>query len=107
MVKNEYHIKSFEDLQFAREQIKKDNKTIEQTFKQNPVVKISSSLFGGESVKDIVSDSLSLGHRSTSGKIVKGLLLSNKATRKFFVAYTIAKEMVPYTIHRVGKFFKK
>ena len=50
MAEYEYNIESYEDLKFAREQIRKDNKKIEQSFKENPIIKISSSLFTSPSI---------------------------------------------------------
>ena len=104
MAKNVYNIESFEDLKFAQEQIRKDNEDIELAFKDNPVIKISSSLLGGESIKETISNNLFTGDRRQSGaKMIKALLLANKFTRKYFVGYTIAKEMVPYTLHKVNQ----
>ncbi len=106
MNKNEFNIESFDDLKFAQEQIRNDNKRIEQSFKENPIVKFSSSILGGESVKDVFSNNLGVGKKSGL-KIIQSLLLANKATRKYFIAYTIAKEMVPYTMYKVSELFKK
>jgi len=106
MAEYEYNIESYEDLKFAREQIRKDNKKIEQSFKENPIVKISSSLLSGEFVKNTFVDNLAVGNRSSVAKIIKALLLASKVTRKYFIAYTIAKEMVPYTLNKVGELFK-
>jgi hypothetical protein len=104
MAMDEFNIESFEDLKFAQEQIRKDNKDIELAIKDNPVVKISSSLLGGESVKDTFVNNLSVSkNRQTGAKMIKALLLANKITRKYFVGYTIAKEMVPYTLQKVNQ----
>lgn len=107
MAIDEYNIESFEDLKFAREQIKKDNKEIELAIKENPVIKISSSLLGGESVKNTFINNLSGNNRQTGAKMIKALLLANKVTRKYFVGYTIAKEMVPYTLGKVNQLLHK
>ena len=109
MAKEVYNIESFEDLKFAQDQIKKDNNEIELSFKENPIVKISSSLFGGGggSVKEIFANNLSVGNRQPGAKMIKTLLLANKFTRKYFVGYTIAKEMVPYTLHKVNQLLHK
>ena len=34
-------------------------------------------------------------------------LMANKKTRKFFVAFVIAKEMVPFILEKVNEFVKK
>jgi len=105
MARNEFNIGSYEDLKFAQEQLRKDNKEIEISIKNNPVVKISTSLLGGESVKvkENFVNNLTRGNRHSAAKMVKALLFANKITRKYFVGYTIAKEMIPYTLDRVNK----
>lgn len=108
MAKDVYNIESFEDLKFAQEQIRKDNKDIELSIKENPIVKISTSLLGGESVKDTFVNNLSSSSKKQTGaKMIKALLLASKVTRKYFVGYTIAKEMVPYTLHKVNQLLHK
>jgi len=107
MAKNEFNIESFDDLKFAQEQLRLDNENIELSFKDNPVVKISSSLLGGNSVKDTFVNNLSVGNRKSGAKMIKALLLASKVTRKYFIGYTIAKEMVPYTLHKVNDLLKK
>ena len=107
MAEYEYNIESYEDLKFAREQIRKDNKKIKQSFKENPIIKISSSLLGGESVNNTFVNNLAVGNRSSAAKMIKALLLASKVTRKYFIAYTIAKEMVPFTLNKVSELFKK
>ncbi len=119
MAKEVYNIESFEDLKFAREQIKKDNKNIELSIKENPILKISSSLLGGGailkilggrgggSVKNTFINNLSSGNRQSGSQIIRGLLLANKATRKYFVGYTIASKMIPYTLHKISGLLNK
>ena len=107
MAKNEFNIESFDDLKFAQEQLRIDNKSIELSFKENPIVKISSSLLGGESVKDTFVNNLSSVKRPSGGKMINTLLLANKFTRRYFVGYTIAKEMIPYTLNKVNELLKK
>lgn len=103
----EYNIDSFEDLEFAREQIKKDLKEQEMSFKQNPVVKISSSLLGANGIQENFTNKLSVGNRRSGSNMVNTLLLASKFTRKYFIAYTIAKEMVPFTLNKIKGIFKK
>jgi len=107
MAKEVYNIESFEDLKFAQEQIRKDNKMIEQSIKDNPVIKISSSLLGGGSVKNTFVNNLSEGNRRSGSKMIRTLLLANKFTRKYFIGYTIAKEMVPYTLSKINGLLNK
>ena len=107
MAKEVYNIESFEDLKFAQEQIRKDNKVIEQSIKENPVLKISSSLLGGGSVKNTFVNSLSGENKHAGSKMIKTLLLASKFTRKYFIGYTIAKEMIPYTLDKISGLVNK
>lgn len=107
MTKNEFNIESFDDLKFAQKQLRLDNEIIELSIKENPVVKITSSLLGGNSIKDTFGNNLSGGNRQSGGKMIKALLLASKVTRKYFIGYTIAKEMVPYTLNKVNDLLKK
>lgn len=107
MAKNEFNIESFDDLKFAQQQLRLDNANIELSIQENPVVKISSSLLGGNSVKDTFVNNLSGGNRQSGAKMIKALLLASKVTRKYFIGYTIAKEMVPYTLQKVNDLLRK
>lgn len=107
MAKNEFNIESFDDLKFAQQQLRLDNANIELSIKENPVVKISSSLLGGNPIKDTFVNNLSGGNRQSGAKMIKALLLASKVTRKYFIGYTIAKEMVPYTLQKVNDLLRK
>jgi len=107
MAKNEFNIESFDDLKFAQEQLRLDNANIELSIKENPVVKISSSLLGGNPIKDTFVNNLSGGKRQSGAKMIKALLFASKVTRKYFIGYTIAKEMVPYTLQKVNELLRK
>ncbi|MCK5639051.1 MAG: hypothetical protein KAH67_10075 [Flavobacteriaceae bacterium] len=110
MAEYEYNIENFEDLKFAKQQIKQDIKKQETSFKNNPLVKISSSLFGGgssNSVKSSLFNSLSSKDGRSGSKMIKTLLLANRSTRKYFIAYTIAKEMIPFTLDKINGLFKE
>ncbi len=107
MAKNEFNIESFDDLKFAQQQLRLDNANIELSMKENPIVKISSSLLGGNPIKDTFVNNLSGGNRQSGAKMIKALLLASKVTRKYFIGYTIAKEMVPYTLQKVNDLLRK
>ncbi len=108
MAEYEYNIENFEDLKFARQQIKQDIKKQEASFKDNPLVKISSSLYGGKSnsVKGSLFNNFAGKNRRSGSNMIKTLLLASKATRKYFIAYTIAKEMIPFTLSKLNGLLK-
>ena len=107
MSKNKLNIHSFEDLQNAVKNLKKDIHEQEEAFKESPIIKISSALSGKKSVKDLITHNFSSQYRMSDSKLMNTLLLSNKFTRKYFVGYTIAKEMIPFAFHKIKDIFSK
>jgi hypothetical protein len=104
-------INSFEDLKKTKNRLKRDIKEQEKTFKNNPLFKISSSLFGGSSFESSLKtsvDSISLDSFKTLGlNLLSTILMANKKTRKFFIAFVIAKEMIPFTLQKINEIVKK
>jgi len=107
MVKNQYHIHSFEDLQREIKSLKETINEQEVYFKESPVVKIAATLSGKKSLKSLLSTNFTKENIMSDSKLVNTILLSNKFTRKYFVGFTIAKEIIPYTFHKIAKIFKK
>ena len=101
MSKNTYDIKSYEDLQAARDNLKLTIKEQEQSFNENPIVKIADSLKNKESMKNSLFENLPNLNFETGEKIISSFLLANKVTRKYFAGYLVAKEMIPYLIDKV------
>ncbi|MEN8186768.1 MAG: hypothetical protein ABFR05_06535 [Bacteroidota bacterium] len=107
----DFTIQSFEDLKSEKQRLKQEIKRQEFEFRNNPISRIAASFSGGSSIADTLFSSSSVGSRDTrrSGinSMFSSFLLASKATRKYYVAYTIAKEMVPFTIKKVNEFIKK
>lgn len=103
------NIKSFDDFKKTKQQLKREIEGQEFELKNNPITKISSSFFGKESSKSFnLSNTLSSkDYKKTSSKLINSFLFANKSTRKYFVAYTIAKEMIPFTLKKVNELIKK
>lgn len=99
--KHSYDIKSYEDLQAARDQLKNSIKEQEQSLLESPVVKIVDSLKSKDSMKSSLLKSLPDLKFEAGEKILSSFLISNKVTRKYFAGYLVAKEMVPYVIDKV------
>ncbi len=100
-VKKQYDIFSYEDLQRERQKLKQTIKEQEDSLKENPLVKISNSLKSTNSVSSSVKDVFSGLNLQSGEALVSSLLLANKKTRKYALAYIIAKEMIPFTIQKV------
>ncbi len=111
-------IKSFDDLKAEKIRLRSEISQIETDFKSNPVLKISSLVFG----KDKHADSsfkhplsfltagkektLTTGLIHTTESLLGTFLISNRFTRKYYVGYTIAKEMIPFAIKKFNEVFK-
>lgn len=39
--------------------------------------------------------------------VLSALLLANKTTRKYFIMFTVAKEMIPFAIGKINDLIKK
>lgn len=106
-----FKINSYEDLINAKVLLRSEIEEQERSFMSNPVFKISSSLFKGVSIKSSLQgsfESLSLDDLIKTGEnLLSTFLMASKKTRKFFIAYTIAKEMVPFLFMKINEIFSQ
>lgn len=106
-----FKINSYKNLKTAKKLLKIEIDIQEIEFKNNPFFKILSSFSKGDSFKNSFQNSftsLSIdNYKKTAENIISTILMANKKTRKFFIAFIIAREMVPYTIHKINDFLKK
>ena len=103
MTKN---IRTYQDLMNAKNDLKLEISVAENKLKDNNVFKVSSAILEGKSLKDPIINSLSSIDlksilSSPLGNILNTFLVSNKYIRKYFVAYTIIKETVPYAFSKL------
>lgn len=105
-----FKINSYKDLEVAKKLLKVEIEVQEIEFKNNPIFKISSSFFKGNSFKGSFQNSFTSlstdNYIKAIGNIISTILMTNKKTRKFFVAFLIAKEMIPYTIQKINDLIK-
>ncbi len=106
MTKKKYDIFSYEELQQERMLLKQKIIEQENSLKENPVVKIANSFNGSKSVTGSVKEALSEFNFQSGETLISSLLLASKATRKYFIGYTVAKEMVPYLLQKVKEVLK-
>ena len=110
-------IRTYEDLMNAKEFIKSEVEQQEAKFKNNPVFRISTSLFQGNSLVNAIKGPLSSAssissfskenYMKTAENLLRTFLLANKKTRSIFVGFVVAKEMIPFTLQKINEFFKK
>ena len=96
-----YDIKSYEDLELARKNLRFSIKEQEQSFKNNPIIKIADSIKNKESLKNTLFENLPDIKFETGEKLISSFLLGNKVTRNYFAVYLIAKEMIPYIFEKI------
>ena len=104
---NKYDITSFDELQQVRKNLKEVIEEQETSLKNSPLVKISNSLSNTSSLTESLKDGFSDINFKSAETIVSSLLLTFKSTRKYFVGFLIAKEMVPFMINKVKELTEK
>lgn len=100
------NITSYKDLIEAKKVLKQDISKVEYSIKENKILKLSSSILGGKSLKTPILETLGELNltnilASPLGNLASTFLLSNKYVRKYFVAFTIIKETVPYAYSKL------
>lgn len=106
-----FKINSYKDLKNTKTLLRSEIEEQEISFKNNPIFKISSSFFKGGSFKSSFQNSFESvafdDLRKMGQNLLSTVLMANKKTRKFFIAFIIAKEMVPFTLQKINDLLKK
>lgn len=108
------NITTYEELLREKQRLKMEISEQEYSFKANPVYKIASSVFHAKRnnpfthpltfARDMhAGANLKLGIEG----VLSALLLANRTTRKYFIMYTVAKEMIPFAIGKINDLIKK
>jgi len=105
-IAKKYDINSFEELQQVRQNLKQVIEDQETSFKNSPLVKVSNSLSNTGSITKSLKDGFSDINTKSAENIISSLLLTFKSTRKYFVGFLIAKEMVPFIIQKANDVLK-
>ncbi len=113
-------IRTFKDLKSEKARLRSEISGIEHEFKTNSILKISSTLFSKERHSESVfkrplsflagnkyDNSLTGDLIHTTENLLGTFLISNKFTRKYFIGYTIAKEMIPFAVKKFNEIFKE
>lgn len=112
MQKMSRNITTYQELITAKTDLKQEVSTLEEEIKSNKVLKFSTSIFEGKSLKEPILDSLhSLELKnilaSPLGNLASTFLLSNKFVRKYFIAFSIIKETVPYAFNKIKELMEQ
>lgn len=99
-------INTYQDLLDAKKELKEEIFLQEADFKNNKLVKFTSSFDKGKALKGTVLETISsVGFKdiitSPLGSLLSTYLLSNKVIRKYFIGYTILKETIPYAFQKL------
>ena len=105
MAKN---ITTYQDLISIKKDLKQEVNYIEDDIKNSNIIKISNLLIKGKSMDVPSLDTFHLPHvkdiiSSPLGNVLSTFLLSNKKIRKYFIAFVIVRETVPYAITEIKK----
>lgn len=102
-------IRSVADLKRAKERLKQEIQEQEELILDHPLLTVPKALFRGTSVRNSLEHSLKSisleNYKKGLFSLLSTLLLANKRTRAFYIAFVIAKEMVPYAFEKAGDLF--
>jgi hypothetical protein len=112
-------IKTFADLKAEKLRLRSEISQIESDFKSNPLLKIGNALLGKDKHPNSPyshplsfltkknNSILSTSLINTTESLLGTFLISNKLTRKYYIGYTIAREMIPFAIQKFNEIFKQ
>lgn len=110
-MKKEFKITTFEELNLAKQNLTNTIKDQEEEILNNPLLSIPAAIFQGGSLRGSLKSSLESisleNYKKAAMNILGTALMSNKRTRKFFVGFIIAKEMVPFVMDKLNQYVKK
>lgn len=100
-----------QDLNRAKEKLRLNIAAQEVELLEHPLVSIPMALMEGTSMKGSIHDSLesfSLGnYKNALMSLLGTFLLANRKTRKIFIVFMLAKELVPFVVHKMNDIVKK
>ena len=110
-VKSQTPIRSMKELNEAKERLSLEIAAQESELLEHPLISIPMALMEGTSVKGSIHDSLesfSIGnYKNALMSLVGTVMLANRKTRKIFIVFMIAKELVPFIVHKMNDVLKK
>ena len=104
-------IRSFEELVLARQNLKDEIMAQEADILNSPFVTIPSAIIQGGTFKSSLKNSLGTisidDYKHAVMNLIGTALLANRRTRKFYIGFVIAKELVPFFIEKFNELVKK
>ena len=104
-------IKTFADLNLAKQKLTLEIKEQESNFLNSPIFTISAAILDAGNIKSGLKnsmESISLhDFKRLALNLISTALMANRRTRKFAIGFIIAKEMVPFLLEKVNEFVKK
>lgn len=104
-------ISTYGELKIAKKRLEETIKSQETEILSSPLVSIPMSILSGGSIKGTLQESMesiSLDHyKKAALNLLSTILMANRRTRKFYVGFIIAKEMVPFILDKVNEYMKK
>ena len=104
-------IKTFADLNLAKQELALEIKEQESNFLNSPIFTISAAILEAGNIKGSLKssiESISLhDFKRVALNLISTVLMANRRTRKFAIGFIIAKEMVPFLLEKVNEFVKK
>ena len=101
-------ITTYQDLISTKKDLKQEVNLLEDNIKSSNIVQFSNLFINGKAIDKPNLGSFHLPHvkdiiSSPLGNVVSSFLLSNKKIRKYFIAFVIVRETVPYAITEIKK----
>ena len=104
-------IRSFNDLNRAKDVLRDEIAMQEAQLLDHPVISIPLAFLETSSIKGSIQNSLESisleNYKHALMSLVGTIMLANKRTRKFFIGFVIAKELVPYAVRKIEEILKK
>ena len=100
------NISTYSELLQAKKSLKSEISKNELEIKSNKFLKLTSAIGSGDSIKKTVLETVTSVNlkeliSSPIGNMASTFLLTNKSVRKYFIAFTILKETIPYAFDKL------
>jgi hypothetical protein len=110
-IESQYRIRSMKDLERAKRDLREQISQQEAELLGHPLVSIPMSFLQSSSIKGSIQNSLESisleNYKNALMSLIGTVMLANKRTRKFFIGFVLAKELVPYAVQKIGELMKK
>lgn len=110
-IQSNFNIRSYEDLKRVKKKLRDDIAGQEDEILHHPLISVPLALFESTSIKGSIQNSLESisldNYKHALMSLIGTVMLANRRTRKFFIGFVIAKELVPIAVQKIGGMMKK